>query len=419
VTTENRDAAEDDAVTSELSCLDEDGVVEAYTVPAVAFCVEEETATVVAVNTAFAATGGASEPGTAVDRSLAGVLDARLADADGAAVADRLRTDGRVDRTVQFAVDNGADGRYLPRVVREETDECGHLLFVGLPSDGDLGELLAEESTAEETASATGTTAEETTSATETPATDSSADQSEAVAHVVSHDLRNPLDVAKAHLRLSRDVHPEDEHLQRVEQAHGRMEQIIQDVLTLARGERAISPSAGVEMDAVVRDAWESVATDDVTFEVSAMPTATADRPRVERLVENLLRNAVDHAGPDPTVRVGGLTDGDGFYIADDGDGVPPADREAVFEPGYSASGDGTGLGLAIVRRIAAAHGWSVAIEDSWAGGARVEVRFDGGEDAGDSNGEGETDVNSAAADDDSSESGTGNTDSTADTSEP
>ncbi|MFB6243230.1 MAG: sensor histidine kinase, partial [Halobaculum sp.] len=256
-------------------------------------------------------------------------------------------------------------------------------------------------------------------SATETPATDSSADQSEAVAHVVSHDLRNPLDVAKAHLRLSRDVHPEDEHLQRVEQAHGRMEQIIQDVLTLARGERAISPSAGVEMDAVVRDAWESVATDDVTFEVSAMPTATADRPRVERLVENLLRNAVDHAGPDPTVRAGGLTDGDGFYIADDGDGVPPADREAVFEPGYSASGDGTGLGLAIVRRIAAAHGWSVAIEDSWAGGARVEVRFDGGEDAGDSNGEGETDVNSAAADDDSSESGTGDTDSTADTSEP
>ncbi len=418
MTTENRDAAEDDAVTSDLSCLDEDGVVEAYTVPAVAFCVEEETATVVAVNTAFAATGGASEPGTAVDRSLAGVLDARLADADGAAVADRLRTDGRVDRTVQFAVDNGADGRYLPRVVREETDECGHLLFVGLPSDGDLGEPLAEERTAEETASATETTAEETTSATETPATDSSADQSEAVAHVVSHDLRNPLDVAKAHLRLSRDVHPEDEHLQRVEQAHGRMEQIIQDVLTLARGERAISPSAGVEMDAVVRDAWESVATDDVTFEVSAMPTATADRPRVERLVENLLRNAVDHAGPDPTVRAGGLTDGDGFYIADDGDGVPPADREAVFEPGYSASGDGTGLGLAIVRRIAAAHGWSVAIEDSWDGGARVEVRFDGGEDAGDSNGEGETDVNGAAEDDDSSESGR-DTDSTADTSEP
>ena len=48
-----------------------------------------------------------------------------------------------------------------------------------------------------------------------------------------------------------------------------------------------------------------------------------------------------------------------------------------MFEPGYTESGDGTGLGLAIVRRIAAAHGWSVRLADSDAGGARVEVWFD------------------------------------------
>jgi signal transduction histidine kinase len=201
-------------------------------------------------------------------------------------------------------------------------------------------------------------------------------DDSEAVAHVVSHDLRNPLDVAAAHLELARDER-DGEHLRRVAEAHERMEQIIRDVLTLARGERAISPSEGVDLGAVVTDAWDSIAADDVELSVSGVPTATADRPRVERLVENLLRNAVDHAGPAPTIYAGGLPDDAGFYVADDGDGVPTDVREAVFEPGYTESGDGTGLGLAIVRRIAAAHGWSVRLADSDAGGARVEVWFD------------------------------------------
>jgi len=155
------------------------------------------------------------------------------------------------------------------------------------------------------------------------------------------------------------------------------MEQIIRDVLTLARGERAIDASEGVDVGAVVETAWESVAADDVTVRVGDVPTATADRPRVERLVENLLRNAVDHAGEAPTVEAGGLPDDAGFYVADDGDGVATDARDAVFEPGYTENGDGTGLGLAIVRRIAAAHGWDVRITESAAGGARVEVWFD------------------------------------------
>jgi signal transduction histidine kinase len=74
------------------------------------------------------------------------------------------------------------------------------------------------------------------------------------------------------------------------------------------------------------------------------------------------------------TVSAGALDDG--FYIADDGPGIPPTEQNKVFEPGYSTQGDGTGLGLAIVDRIVAAHGWELTLTTASNGGVRFEVRF-------------------------------------------
>lgn len=73
------------------------------------------------------------------------------------------------------------------------------------------------------------------------------------------------------------------------------------------------------------------------------------------------------------TVHVG-ETDG-GFYVADDGSGIPPEEREAVFERGYTTSEEGTGLGLSIVDEIARAHGWEAVVTESRSGGARFEFR--------------------------------------------
>jgi len=70
---------------------------------------------------------------------------------------------------------------------------------------------------------------------------------------------------------------------------------------------------------------------------------------------------------------VGDLDDGAGFYVEDDGPGIQAADREQVFESGYSGRPDGTGLGLAIVREIASAHGWTARITDAAGGGTRFE----------------------------------------------
>ena len=75
--------------------------------------------------------------------------------------------------------------------------------------------------------------------------------------------------------------------------------------------------------------------------------------------------------GQDLTVTVGDIPDG--FYVADDGPGVSPADRDRVFERGV-ASGGGTGLGLPIVERVVDIHGWSVGVTESERGGARFEV---------------------------------------------
>jgi len=113
---------------------------------------------------------------------------------------------------------------------------------------------------------------------------------------------------------------------------------------------------------------------------VDAGLTLEADPDRLQRLFENLFRNAIEHGRPAVSVEVGAVDDGTagnpvGFYVADDGPGIPDEDREAVFESRFTSSDGGTGLGLAIVRAIAEAHGWTVSISDSTSGGARFEIR--------------------------------------------
>ncbi|MFB6272513.1 MAG: sensor histidine kinase [Salinibacter sp.] len=103
----------------------------------------------------------------------------------------------------------------------------------------------------------------------------------------------------------------------------------------------------------------------------------TADRgasfeSKVHRLPENLFRNAVEHGGEEVVVRVGDLPTG--FFVEDDGSGIPGATREKVFEEGGSSNPDGTGLGLSIVETVAEGHAWVLSVAEGPAGGARFEV---------------------------------------------
>ncbi|WP_225307887.1 MULTISPECIES: HAMP domain-containing sensor histidine kinase [unclassified Haloarcula] len=84
--------------------------------------------------------------------------------------------------------------------------------------------------------------------------------------------------------------------------------------------------------------------------------------------------NTIEHAGIDVTVVVGGISeDANGFYIEDDGLGIPAEDRDKVFEAGHSTSESGTGLGLSVVKRVADAHDWNIRVTESSMGGTRFE----------------------------------------------
>jgi len=193
----------------------------------------------------------------------------------------------------------------------------------------------------------------------------------EEFAGVVSHDLRNPLNVAAGRLELARRE-CDSEHLDAVDRAHDRMGELIGDLLTLARKGDPETDGEAVALDDLVKDCWGSVATADATFAADFERAVLADPGRLRRLFENLLRNAVEHGGDDVHVEAGELEDG--FYVADDGPGIPAEDRDAVFDVGYSTTPDGTGFGLSIVARIAAEHGWSVSVGDGPDGGARFEI---------------------------------------------
>ncbi|WP_231186931.1 PAS domain S-box protein [Haladaptatus sp. DYF46] len=193
----------------------------------------------------------------------------------------------------------------------------------------------------------------------------------EEFASVISHDLRNPLNVAQGHLELARE-REEDVHFEKSENALDRMETLIADLLTLAREGHVVNETESVELPKIVRQAWSSVDTCESVLVVDKLGTLDADPGRLQELFENLFRNAVEHAGDETTVRVGELTDG--FFVEDDGPGIPPEDREAVFEHGYTTVRAGSGLGLSIVSTIANAHGWSISVRDGPDGGARFRI---------------------------------------------
>ncbi|MFC5279032.1 sensor histidine kinase [Halorubrum rubrum] len=221
-------------------------------------------------------------------------------------------------------------------------------------------------------------------------------------ASVVSHDLRNPLNIAQGRAAFLADD-CESDHLEAVERAHDRIDALIDDLLTLSRvGERA-SQTESIALAALAETCWRTVPTADATLVTETDRNLPADRRRLRQLLENLFRNSVEHSstssrdptepgesvergstssrtspddsvehgGRSVTVTVGGL-DG-GFYVEDDGSGIPEADRENVFTVGYSTADEGTGFGLRIVKQVAEAHGWDVRVTDGTEGGARFE----------------------------------------------
>lgn len=190
-------------------------------------------------------------------------------------------------------------------------------------------------------------------------------------ASVLSHDLRNPLQVAIGQLDLATET-GDSEHLARVERAHARMRTLIEDLRTLAYEGETVGDLEPVELPSIVLACWRNVETGDARLVTATDRVVRADRSRLQQLLENLVRNAVDHGGSDVTLTLGDLEDG--FYLEDDGPGIPEEEREDVFDLGYSTAAGGTGLGLGISKGVVEAHGWNLRLTEGSDGGARIEV---------------------------------------------
>ncbi|PGF16325.1 hybrid sensor histidine kinase/response regulator [Natrinema sp. CBA1119] len=263
-------------------------------------------------------------------------------------------------------------------------------------------------------------------------------DRLEEFTSLVSHDLRNPLNVAQGHLELL-DERTDGQHVDKMRWSLSRMEELVDGLLELARQGKTIGEQEWLPLASAAREAWSTVDTGDARLEIDTDIEIYGDEARIRTLLENLFRNAVEHSSTNPAsqaqqnpvehsstspdsqarqdtvehrstgdqldsraddteehetdgdhdganpivVTVGSLEAGDhaagnetrpnGFYVEDTGPGLP-ADRESLFEFGYTTEADGTGLGLAIVDGIVTAHDWSITARDGSSGGARFEI---------------------------------------------
>jgi two-component system OmpR family sensor kinase len=193
----------------------------------------------------------------------------------------------------------------------------------------------------------------------------------------VSHELRTPITVIRGHIETLGDSPAErQEAIGVIQDELDRMSRFVDDLLLLAKAPRPDFLRTGpVDVDLFTRDLFgkaRSLGERDWRFDGTGIGIVEADQQRLTQAVMNLADNAVRHTRDAEPIWIGSSTVADQvrLWVRDEGAGIPPADRERIFErhergdtqrPG--AHPDGAGLGLAIVRAIAEAHGGHVELD--------------------------------------------------------
>jgi len=188
---------------------------------------------------------------------------------------------------------------------------------------------------------------------------------------LVSHDLGNPVNLAAGRLDLV-SMECESEHIQHVEKGLDQIEQLAEEGNTFVKVGREVGERKSLSLSAIAADCWEYAGRDRGKLRVEDT-TVDADSERLRRVLNELLLNAFVHSDGEIHVEIGPLSDGQGFYVADDGPGIPADEREYVFDRGYTTEPERDGHGLTVVEEIVLAHGWEVDLAD--APGTRIEIR--------------------------------------------
>jgi len=204
-----------------------------------------------------------------------------------------------------------------------------------------------------------------------------------------SHELRSPLTAIRGQLEvLARSESPSAAEIHRVEEMTltemRRVERLVDDLLALARLDEGVAPAL---REVKLGPFLSGLASghEGVT-ELSELPDETLriDPDLIAQVVRNLLSNASRHAGSGGRVVLSARADGAGLVVSvdDDGPGIPPQQRERVFdrfhrsEQARDRASGGSGLGLGIARSIVELHGGRIWVDDSPLGGARVSFEL-------------------------------------------
>ena len=196
----------------------------------------------------------------------------------------------------------------------------------------------------------------------------------ESVARTLSHDLKTPLNVAEGRLELAEET-GEFTHLETVASAHNRMQNLINELLRMARQEEFEKTT--VQLAELLTEAWAFAETSDAELRIDVAETASlrADESQLQRIFENLFENAVEHGDAETvTVGLGMAQNGVDLYVADDGSGLPEI-ADDMFESGVTTADEGTGYGLSIVKQIVHEHEWEIESTTAATGGVRFDLK--------------------------------------------
>jgi len=194
----------------------------------------------------------------------------------------------------------------------------------------------------------------------------------ESFAGMLAHEFRNPLQIAQIYLQRAEPRN--EEAAEQVADAHDRMEEMIDVLLITVRGTSESIDCEPVALSEIATEAWADAietAQTEAVLDVQTAQTIRADSAHVEHLLRNLFRNSLEHGEQGVTVRIGDL--GGGFYVEDDGPGIPENVRDDVVEAGFTTKTEGIGLGLTFVAQLVELYEWNWSITESATGGARFE----------------------------------------------
>lgn len=191
-------------------------------------------------------------------------------------------------------------------------------------------------------------------------------------AKIISHDIRNPTSIAKGNLNLHINNHGSTDELDTTLKSIHRIENILEDVLYITKSNTDELNKQNITLKSIANECWKNLNVKNSELKINTDKIISQNKKLSSRLFENLFKNSIEHGGDNVRITIGGTKNG--FYVEDNGTGIPKNKRGKIFNQNYSTSETGEGLGLSIVEHVCDLHEWTITITESKTGGARFEI---------------------------------------------